>query len=65
MKERIDAIVQAFAPEMERITELDDSKEGKVRRAEDWLRMQLQAFEAEIREDCIKPGAPARADARR
>lgn len=52
MKEQIDAIVRAFAPEMERITGLDESKEGKVRLAEDWLRSRLEIFESEVRENC-------------
>ena len=54
MKAEIDAIVKAFAPEMERITGLEESKESKVRIAEDWLRSRLEKFEDEIREACVK-----------
>jgi hypothetical protein len=54
MNSEIDAIVKAFAPEMERITDLLESKEGKVRIAENWLRRCLEKFEEEIRTDCTK-----------
>jgi hypothetical protein len=54
MKAEIDAIIGDFAPEMERITALTESKECKVRIAEAWLRCRLKRFEAEIREDCAK-----------
>jgi hypothetical protein len=50
----IEAIVKAFAPEMERITGLEESKENKVRIAENWLRSRLEKFANEIREDCTR-----------
>jgi hypothetical protein len=62
MTEQIDAIVRAFAPEMERITHLQESKDGKVRLAENWLRSRLQAFETEIRADCASANTGPRAD---
>jgi hypothetical protein len=55
MRAQIDAIVKAFAPEMERITALEASKEAKVQIAEDWLRSHLEKFEHQIRQDCKKP----------
>jgi hypothetical protein len=54
MKASIEAIVQAFAPEMERITGLNESKENKVRIAENWLRARLEKLEHEIRDDCAR-----------
>ena len=56
MRIQIDAIVGAFAPEMERITGLGESKETKVRIAENWLRARLEKFENEIRADCARNG---------
>jgi hypothetical protein len=56
MRTRIDEIVRAFAPEMERITSLGESKETKVRIAESWLRARLEKFENEIRADCARSG---------
>ena len=52
MKAEIEAIVGAFAPEMERIAGLNESKEGKVRIAENWLRQSLKRFEDEVRTNC-------------
>ena len=54
MKASIEAIVKSFAPEMERITGLQESKENKVRIAENWLRAHLEKFEHEIRDDCAR-----------
>jgi hypothetical protein len=54
MRAEIDAVVKAFAPEMERITRLTETKESRVRIAEDCLRSHLEKFEHEIREDCAK-----------
>jgi hypothetical protein len=56
MRTQIDAIIDAFAPEMERITGLEESKEAKVRIAENWLRKRLETFENEIRADCARNG---------
>jgi hypothetical protein len=54
MRIAIDAIIKDFAPEMERITNLEESKENKVRIAENWLRSRLEKFESDVREDCAK-----------
>jgi len=54
MRITIEAIVKDFAPEMERITNLEESKENKVRIAENWLRSRLKGLENEVREDCAK-----------
>ena len=54
MKIAIEAIVKDFAPEMERNTNLEESKEAKVRIAENWLRSRLEVFQDEIREDCAR-----------
>jgi hypothetical protein len=54
MKAEIDAIIGDFAPEMERITALTESKECKVQIAEAWLRCRLERFETKIRADCAK-----------
>ena len=54
MRIAIDSIIKDFAPEMERITNLEESKEDKVRIAENWLRSRLEKFESDIREDCAR-----------
>ena len=54
MRPAIDAIVEDFAPEMERITNLEGSKENKVRMAENWLRSRLEKFESDVRDDCAR-----------
>jgi hypothetical protein len=54
MKQKIDAIITAFAPEMERITDLNESKDRKVEIARDWLRGQLEQFAAELLANCRK-----------
>jgi hypothetical protein len=54
MKEKIDAIIAAFVPEMERITGLNESKDRKVEIARDWLRGQLEQFAAELLASCHK-----------
>jgi hypothetical protein len=54
MRAEIATVVKAFAPEMERITRLTETKESRVRIAEDCLRSHLEKFEHEIREDCAK-----------
>jgi len=51
MRITIEAIVKDFAPEMERITNLEESKENKVRIAENWLRSRLERLENEVREE--------------
>jgi vacuolar-type H+-ATPase subunit D/Vma8 len=50
MKERIDAIIMAFVPEMERITRLDESRSANVKIARNWLRCQVEQFAEDIRE---------------
>jgi hypothetical protein len=62
----IDQIVEAFIPEMERISEMHESEDQKERRYKAWLRAALQKFaddvcEIEARdntEDTGKNGAP-------
>jgi hypothetical protein len=46
----IDQIVEAFIPEMERISRLDESEEQKERHYKAWLRATLQKFANDVRE---------------
>ena len=46
----IDQIVEAFIPEMERISRLDESEEQKERHYKAWLRATLQKFADNVRE---------------
>jgi hypothetical protein len=62
----IDQIVEAFIPEMERISEMHESEDQKERHYKAWLRAALQKFAEEVREiesrnkaeDAGKNGAP-------
>ena len=44
----IDQIVEAFIPEMEKISRMDESEEQKERHYKAWLRATLQKFVREI-----------------
>ena len=46
----IDQIVEAFIPEMEKISRMDESEEQKDRHYKAWLRATLQRFADEVRE---------------
>jgi hypothetical protein len=52
MKEKIDAFVAAFFPEMQRIQSLTESDTNKLRVSENWLRARLEKFAGDVREDC-------------
>jgi hypothetical protein len=62
----IDQIVEAFIPEMERISEMHESEDQKERHYKAWLRATLQKFADDVRdiesrnnaEDTGKNGAP-------
>jgi hypothetical protein len=62
----IDQIVEAFIPEMERISETHESEDQKERHYKAWLRAALQKFADDVRdiesrnnaEDTGKNGAP-------
>jgi len=45
----IDQIVEAFIPEMERISEMHESEDQKERHYKAWLRATLQKFAEEVR----------------
>ena len=45
----IDQIVEAFIPEMERISRMDESEEQKQRHYKAWLRATLQKFADDVR----------------
>ena len=45
----IDQIVEAFIPEMERISRMDESEEQKERHYKAWLRATLQKFADDVR----------------
>src|SRR5262245_14279817 len=53
----IDQIVEAFIPEMERISRMDESEEQKQRHYKAWLRATLQRFADEVREIEARNGA--------
>jgi len=46
----IDQIVEAFIPEMEKISKMKESEEQKERHYEAWLRATLQRFAADVRD---------------
>jgi hypothetical protein len=46
----IDQIVEAFIPEMERISRMDEGEEQKERHYKAWLRATLQKFADDVRE---------------
>ena len=46
----IDQIVEAFIPEMERISRMDEDEEQKERHYKAWLRATLQKFADDVRE---------------
>jgi hypothetical protein len=46
----IDQIVEAFIPEMERISRLHESEEQKERHYKAWLRATLQKFADDVRD---------------
>jgi hypothetical protein len=53
MHKEIDLIVEAFIPEMARISNLDESEGHKKRQAKAWLRATLEKFAKNIKEaDC-------------
>jgi hypothetical protein len=51
MRKEIDRIVEAFVPEMARISGLDESEAQKERHAKTWLRGTLETFARKITED--------------
>ncbi len=46
----IDQIVEAFIPEMEKISKMKESEEQKERQYKAWLRATLQKFAADVRD---------------
>jgi hypothetical protein len=46
----IDRIVEAFIPEMERISKMKESEEQKERQYKAWLRATLQKFANDVRD---------------
>jgi hypothetical protein len=48
MHKKIDLILEAFIPEMARISALDETEEQKERHAKTWLRTVLEKFAAEL-----------------
>jgi hypothetical protein len=50
MNKEIDRIVEAFLPEMDRISKTDQSDEQKERQAKAWLRAALEKFANDVRE---------------
>jgi hypothetical protein len=46
----IDQIVEAFIPEMERISEMHESEDQKERHYKAWLRATLQKFAEDVRD---------------
>jgi hypothetical protein len=46
----IDQIVEAFIPEMERISKMEESEEQKERHYKTWLRATLQKFADDVRD---------------
>jgi hypothetical protein len=46
----IDQIVEAFIPEMERISKMKESEEQKERHYKAWLRATLQKFADDVRD---------------
>jgi hypothetical protein len=46
----IDQIVEAFIPEMEKISKMKESEEQKGRQYKAWLRATLQKFAADVRD---------------
>jgi hypothetical protein len=50
MNKEIDRIVEAFLPEMDRISKSDQSDEQKERQAKAWLRATLEKFADDVRE---------------
>jgi hypothetical protein len=53
----IDQIVEAFIPEMEKISRMDESEEQKERHYKAWLRATLQRFADDVREIEARNGA--------
>jgi hypothetical protein len=49
-EKEIDLILEAFIPEMARISSLDESEEQKERQAKAWLRATLEKFANDIKE---------------
>jgi hypothetical protein len=50
IQKAIDQIVEAFIPEMERISRMNESEEQKERHYKAWLRATLQKFADNVRE---------------
>jgi hypothetical protein len=50
MHKEIDLIVEAFIPEMARISNLNESEEQKERHAKTWLRATLEKFANDLKE---------------
>lgn len=63
MHKQIDLILEAFIPEMARISNLDQSEEQKERQAKAWLRAALEKFANDIKAD-IKEAECRSADGR-
>ncbi len=59
MNKEIDRIVEAFLPEMDRISKTDQSDEQKERQAKAWLRAALEKFANDVRQS-ERRVAPAR-----
>jgi hypothetical protein len=58
----IDQIVEAFIPEMEKISRMGESEEQKDRHYKAWLRATLQKFANEVREIEARNGAEGSRD---
>jgi hypothetical protein len=50
VQKAIDQIVEAFIPEMEKISRMHESEEQKERQYKAWLRATLQKFADDVRE---------------
>ncbi|MFL6833358.1 MAG: hypothetical protein ACJ8F0_12275 [Xanthobacteraceae bacterium] len=53
----IDQIVEAFIPEMEKISKMKESEEQKERHYKAWLRATLQRFAADVRDNEVSKTA--------
>ena len=58
----IDQIVEAFIPEMEKISRMDESEVQKERHYKAWLRATLQRFADDVREIEARNGAAGSRD---
>jgi hypothetical protein len=53
----IDQIVEAFIPEMEKISKMKESEEQKERHYKAWLRATLQRFAVDVRDNEVSKTA--------